>query len=534
MWYTVSMKKMDIAGLSPTQIEYVTSLEQTVESQQLRINQLMDMLAKSQKALYGRSSEKSRYVLGEESGQISLFNEAEVESDKKAAEPDVQTIVKTYARKPKRTKEELAQTVPVVEVVCDIDENQRTCDICNADLRYLGREHVRDELEIIPAQVRVLRYVRFNYVCKECEKETNDAHIVKGPVPTPVMKRSLASPSSVAHVMYQKYVNAMPLYRQEKDWANQGVTLSRATLANWIIRPSHDWLEPLYNVMKKHLITEPVIHADETVIQVLKEEGKKASSESRMWVYASGRSPTPMVLFEYQPSRSGQHAKRFLEGFKGFLQTDGYSGYNAVPDVIHCGCMAHLRRKFEEALPKGPNLEGSKATIGFDYCNRLFDLEKKWSDLSAKERYEERIKEAKPLLDEFWTWLSTVNPLQGSNLGKAVTYALNQRVPLSNFLLDGRIEISNNRAENAQRNLVTGRKNWLFSDTKKGARASATVYSIIETAKVNELNPYMYLVHLLTQLPNLKELTQETLVPFLPWSTTLPTWCRNGKNDQQS
>lgn len=260
------MKKIDVTGLSPDQIEYVSSLEKTVENQQIRIEQLTELLVKSQKALYGQSSEKRRYVFEEDNGQLSLFNEAEVEAGNKVEEPTVQTIVEAHARKPKRTKEELAETVPVVEVVCDLDEEKRTCGICKADLRYLGKEYVRDELEIIPAQVRILRYIRFNYVCKECEKETCEANIVKAPVPAPVMKRSLASASTVAYVMYQKYANGMPLYRQEKDWANQGVTLSRATLANWIIRPSYEWLEPMYNAIKKHLITEPLIHADESVL----------------------------------------------------------------------------------------------------------------------------------------------------------------------------------------------------------------------------------------------------------------------------
>jgi transposase len=524
------MQKIDITGLSPDQIEYVSSLEKIVENQQIRIEQLTELLVKSQKALYGQSSEKRRYVFGEDSGQISLFNEAEVEAVNKAEEPSVQTIVAAYARKPKRTKEELAETVPVVEVVCDIDEGKRTCGICNADLRYLGKEHVRDELEIIPAQVRILRYIRLNYVCKECEKETCEANIVKAPVPAPVMKRSLASASTVAYVMYQKYANGMPLYRQEKDWANQGVTLSRATLANWIIRPSHEWLEPVYDTIKKHLITGPLIHADETVLQVLKEEGKKATTESRMWVYTSGRSPTPAVLFEYQPTRSGQHARRFLEGFSGYLQSDGYSGYNAVPDVIHCGCWSHMQRKFEESIPNGADAKSSKAAIGYDYCNRLFAMEKKWVELSAEKRYEERQKNARPLLDEFWQWVLLLNPLQNSNLGKAVTYALNQREQLSNFLLDGRIELSNNNAENAIRPYVTGRKNWLFADTTRGAKASAIVYSMIESAKVNQLNPYMYLVYILSKLPSLNELTQESLTPFLPWSPQLPSWCRKDSN----
>lgn len=533
-WYNNIMETIDKSGFTPEQIEYISELEnekaeltQTIEAQKMRINNLMDILAKSQKAMFGRSSEKSKYVLGEDSNQISLFNEAELESNSKAEEPTVEAIVKAYSRKPKRTKEELAETLPVMEIVCDLPDLQRTCNICNGELRYLGKERVRDEIEIIPAQVRVLRYVRYNYVCKECEKETGEANIIKSPVPAPVMKRSLASASSLAHVMYQKYVNAMPLNRQEKDWANQGVSLSRATLANWVIRPSHDWLEPLYNTMKQSLIKEPVIHADETVVQVLKEEGKNPSSESRMWVYASGKSKTPAVLFEYQPTRSGQHAKRFLEGFKGFLQTDGYAGYNAVPDVVHCGCWAHLRRKFEEALPKSANQSDSKAEIGLKYCNQLFNLEKEWADIEAQERYAKRLEQAKPVLDAFWSWVSSLNVLEGSNLGKAVTYAINQKSALSAFLLDGKTEISNNRAENAIRPYVTGRKNWLFSDTKRGAIASATVYSIIETAKLNNLNPYMYLVHLFTQLPNLKELTSETLMQFLPWSDVLPEWCHH-------
>jgi len=525
------MKNIDFTGFSPEQIEYVSSLEKIVENQQIRINQLTELLVKSQKALYGQSSEKRRYVLGEENGQVSLFNEAEVEANNKAEEPTVQTIVSAHARKPKRTKEELAQTVPVVEVICDLDEDKRSCGICQADLRYLGKERVRDELEIIPAQVRVLRYIRLNYVCTVCEKETGDANIVKAPVPAPVMKRSFASPSTVAYVMYQKYANGMPLYRQEKDWANHGVILSRATLANWIIRSSHEWLEPMYNTIHKNLISEPLIHADETVLQVLKEPGRKATTESRMWVYTSGRSPTPAVLFEYQPTRSGQHARRFLEGFSGYLHTDGYSGYNAVPNVIHCGCWAHLQRKFEEAIPKGTDAKTSKAAIGYDYCNRLFAMDKKWEELSAERRYEERLENMKPLLDEFWKWVQQLNPLQNSNLGKAITYALNQKDTLNHFLLDGRIELSNNRAENAIRPYVTGRKNWLFADTTRGAKSSAIVYSMIETAKANQLNPYMYLVYLLTKLPSLKELTHESLTPYLPWSIELPSWCRNNLNN---
>ena len=186
-----------------------------------------------------------------------------------------------------------------------------------------------------------------------------------------------------------------------------------------------------------------------------------------------------------------------------------------------------MRRKFEEALPKGADIVGSKAAIGFDFCNKLFGLEDEWPLLPAFERYQKRLQHSKPVINEFWKWISQLNPLQNSNLGKAVTYALNQKEKLNSFLLDGHIEVSNNRAENAIRPFVTGRKNWLFSDTQRGAKASAIVYSIIESAKANQLNPYMYLVLLFTELPNLKELTAESLTPFLPWSSKLPDWCRN-------
>ncbi|HHW07284.1 MAG TPA: IS66 family transposase, partial [Clostridia bacterium] len=421
---------------------------------------------------------------------------------------------------------------PVEEILCELEEEELECKTCGSSLRPLGKETVREEIEFIPAQVRLLRYVRFSYVCENCEKETGEATIVKAPTPAPVIKKSLASPSSVAHVMYQKYVNGMPLYRQEKDWANQGVTLSRATLANWIIRSAQDWLLPLWEEMKSYLLKQPVIHADETVIQVLKEEGKKPSSESRMWVYCSGNTgSSPVILYEYQPTRSGEHARRFLAGFKGYLQTDGYNGYNKVPDVTRCGCWAHVRRKFEEAMPRTGDKSGSSAAIGFDYCNQLFAIEEQLKDLPPEERKKKRQELSKPVLEAYWSWIKTINPLQGSKLGEAVEYSFHQRDALHTFLKDGRIEISNNRAENAIRPFVMGRKAWLFADTKKGAMASAIVYSIVETAKANNLNVYHYLTHIFRTMPAMDFRSNPSLLQdLLPWSSKLPEDCRNNKS----
>jgi len=343
----------------------------------------------------------------------------------------------------------------------------------------------------------------------------------------PVIKKSMASASTVAHVMYEKYVNAMPLHRQEKNWANQGVILSRATLANWVIKGAQNWLLPIWERLKEHLLRQVVIHADETVLQVLKEKGKKPTSDSRMWVYASGNTgASPIVLYEYQPTRSGEHARRFLEGFSGYLQTDGYGGYEKVRNVKRCGCWAHLRRKYQEAMPKEDKLKDSAAAIGFQYCSKLFEIENELKDLSPEERLQKRQELCKPLLEAYLAWLKTVDALKGSKLGEAITYSQKQWETLTTFLEDGRIEISNNKAENAIRPFVLGRKNWLFADTPRGANASAVVYSIIETAKVNKLNPYMYLVHLFTKMPSLDFKNDPSVIEdLLPWSSKLPPYC---------
>lgn len=536
------MKTIDLKGVSPEITAYISTLEtqlkeqttqlqersKTVESQKVRIDRLMDMLANFQKTMYGQSSEKSKYVLGEDTNQISLFNEAEAESNNKAPEPD-KVAVSEHIRKAKRTKEELAADLPVVEIVCELDKETLECKECSGKMRVLGKETAREELEIIPAQVRLLRYIRYSYVCENCEKETGEATIVKAPTPAPVIKRSLASASTVAHVIYQKYVNGMPLYRQEKDWANQGIILSRATLANWIIRSATDWLVPLWETMKSHLLRQAVVHADETVIQVLKEVGKKPSSESRMWVYCSGNTGSaPVVLFEYQPTRSGEHARRFLEGFHGWLQTDGYAGYNKVLDVTRCGCWAHLRRKLQEAMPKNGAVVGSTAAVGFEYCNQLFSIERDLEKFTPEKRKLQRQERSKPVLDAYWLWLETVNVLNGSKLAEAITYSINQKTSLYAFLEDGRIELSNNRAENAIRPFVVGRRGWLFSDTTKGAKASAVIYSIVETAKANKLNVYMYLVHILSKISGADIKSDPSLInDFMPWSEKLPNYCLN-------
>ena len=504
----------------------VAVLEDTILKQKQEIDELKrklehmnEVFANAQRARFGQSSEKASYVLNED--QISLFNEAEKEQDHKAAEPTEETFaVKAHARKKKRTLDEITANLPEKEILLELPEEQLVCGKCGGKFKAIGKKFVRREMQVIPRQVKILAYYTVTYACEHCEKDTGFAHIASAKPPVPLMKHSLASPSSVADIMAKKYADGLPLARQEKIWAREGVELSRATMSNWVIQCSQTWLKPLYKHMKQRLLEQNVIHADESVVQVLKEDGKTASSESRMWVYASGdRSPIPVRIFEYQPDRSGKRPESFLRGFTGCLVTDGYSGYNQVQKVIHCGCWAHMKRKWREAMPDGATVQTSKAAVGFQYCNRLFSLEKKCANLKDKYRKEYRQNIILPVLEEYFCWVNTLDPEKGSKLAEAVTYARNQKTALMAFAQHGDVPISNNLAENAIRPFAVGRKNWLFCDTVKGAESSAIVYSMVETAKANGIDPYDYLFYVLSMLPYLgKSVSHERLETLMPWS----------------
>jgi transposase len=389
---------------------------------------------------------------------------------------------------------------------------------------------VRQEIKYIPAEVKVVKHVRYVYSCRHCEREELETPIVTAPMPKPVYSGSLASPSIMAHIMNQKYVDGLPLYRQEKQFARLGVALSRQTIANWMIYGANQWLGLLYDRMHQLLLKQDILHADETTLQVLHEPGRPATSNSYLWLYRTGKEGPPTILYDYQETRAGKNAKEFLTGFKGYLQVDGYAGYHKVPDVILVGCWAHARRKFTEALnalPSSKRLSSVTATDGLLFCNQLFAIERELKDLSSEERYEKRFKRSKPVLDAFLSWLKIQEHkvLPKSALGQAINYCLNQWEKLVAFLKDGRLELDNNRSERSIKPFVIGRKNWLFSNTPKGARASAIIYSIVETAKANGLNPYFYLNFLFEKLPNMDTTDEGALDKLLPWSTSLPITC---------
>lgn len=510
------------------QEEYIKQLEATIESLTEQIGNLTETVNYLTKKLFGHSSEKTKK--DEALGQLGLFNEAELEENSTVLEPTLKEVAGYKRDTKKGTREDLIKDLEVIEVPCTLHENDKDCPWCNTELVPIGKEQVRQEIQFIPAKVKIISYIRYAYECPGCKKE-DSAVIIKAPTPSPVMKHSLASPSSVAHVMYQKYVNAMPLYRQEKDWEQHGIKLSRATLANWVIRCSGDWLMPITEALRKEFLKRKVLHADETTVQVLNEPGKKAETDSYMWLYRTGNDgKAPIILYDYKPSRGGKNAADYLKGFKGYLHTDGYGGYEKVTGIKRCGCWAHMRRYFVEAIPTTtPSKDGklSNGEIGRNYCNQLFEIERQLADLSPIKRKNERLKLEKPVLEAFWCWIHSLQPLSGSRLGKAVTYAKNQKKYMETYLLDGRCSLSNNLAENSIRPFTIGRKNWEFSASTKGADASATVYSIVETAKANGLNVYKYLEYLFQYMPDVAyKKYPEDLEDLMPWSEEIQNNCK--------
>ena len=508
------------------------ALLQMIEDLKKQVKNLTEAVLLLRKNRFGSRSERTRNLM-EEDGQLNLFNEIELEGDpnKKEKDPIQLSHNKVKVRQPKTRREVVTHGLPEEEVILDIPEKEANCAQCGTKLKTIGKKVVREALQYIPASLKIIRYVQISYECPRC-KHTEQPYMVARKAPAPVLNHSLASPSTVANIITEKYLNALPLYRQETIWHSMGVDLSRTTMANWLIRCTEEYFAPLVERIRADLVKRHILHADETRVQVLKEPGRKPQSQSQMWVYTTARQDKkPAVVFDYQPSRSGDCPKKFLGDFNGYLQTDGYSAYHKVPGAILCGCWAHLRRKFVEALQvKNPGDTSTTAETGLQYCNTIFDEEAKLTDKTREERYAKRLKLEKPVLEAFWAWLASLHVLPKSKLGDAVTYATNQKPYLENYLLDGCCEISNNRAENAIRPFTIGRKNWLFADTPKGASASAAIYSLVESAKVNNLDVFKYFNYILTLMPGMDWHNRpELLEKLLPWSEKAKLYCADIK-----
>ena len=492
------------------------------------IERLRQIILNLQRAQFGQRSEKRTYVLDDGNQQLSLFDTPEKSEEKSNPEPsqnpEKEICVSGHSRKKKRTLEELCATLPVEERIVDLPDNEKVNPNGHA-LTCIGQEYIRTELVLERAKAKVIKHYRKVYADRQLEQETGYSEVFKPVMPPPLLAHSYASASVVTDVLMKKYVDAMPLYRQEQMWKRMGVELKRGTMANWVIQVADLYLRPFWKRIRSELLTQSTIHADETVIQVLKEKGKPATSESRMWVYSSAkRADIQLRCFEYRESRSGKWAKTFLEGFSGVLITDGYSGYNKIQEAERAGCWAHMRRKWLEAMPEGADAKTCKAAEGYEFCNRLFELERQFEGRTAEERLIQRKEKSGPILEAYWTWLNTI-PRPTGKLKDAVTYAQNQKAHLSAFLEHGEIEISNNQVENAIRPFVVGRKGWLFADTPQGAEASAIIYSLMETAKANSLRLDDYLLHLLSVLPErVAQRKDFEMDDLLPWSGEMKSW----------
>lgn len=510
------------------QTELIQSLKKDHEADREQIQNLLAQIDYLTKKLFGTSSEKMKDV----EGQLNLFDEAEQEADVDLKAPAIK--VPEHTRKKKRTLEELFKGVPSRDEIISLPENERVCDECGAALEPIGKEFVRHEFRFTHAKGEVVNIYRETYKCPECS--TADAmeeniKFVQAAVPEALIPNSYASGSAVAWVMYQKIANAMPLYRQEQDWHQLGVDFTRATLANWIIYCADNYFKPMYDYLHRQLLQRKYLMADETRIQVLKEPERNPETDSFMWLFRSGEDGLPpIVLYHYTETRARYNAVDFLDGFSdGYLETDGYQGYNNLPGIRRCSCWAHARRYFIDAVPKGKQYDYSNPAVqGVQFCSKLFEYERRSQNKkhTFEQRKAYRLEKEKPILDAFWNWLDEQKPRKGSRFETAVKYAQNRKDTLMTYLEDGHCSFSNNLSENAIRPFTVGRKNWLFSATPKGATASALVYTMVEMAKANELNIYKYLKYLLEHRPS-EAMSDEQLETLTPWSEEVQNVCKN-------
>jgi len=486
----------------------VVELTQNNTRQSAQIVSLQEQLNLALARRYAASSEKLS------PDQIRLFDEAEVDAGQypETTDTDATITVPSHTRT-KRGRKPLPDTLPRVEAIHELPEDERRCPHDGQPLQVIG-EAVSEQLDIVPAKIQVIRHVRKRYAC-DCGQCIRTAPLPAQPIP-----KSLASPGLLAHVTVSKYQDALPLYRQETILQRIGVDIPRATLANWMIRAGQ-LVQPLINLLRDQLLACDIVQMDETTVQVLKEAGKTAQSKSYLWLQRGGPPEHPVVLYDYDPGRSQGVPLRLLEGFQGYLQTDGYAGYNAVvaaQQLTHVGCMAHARRKFSEAVKaQGKNSKAGRAQQGLAWIQKLYRIEAEARALAPEQRKALRQEKAVPVLDQLRAWLDKSLPQvpPGTATGKALHYLHSEWSKLITYLEDGRLEIDNNLAENAIRPFVMGRKNWLFSDSVAGVKSSANLYSLIETAKSNGLEPYAYLREVFTRLPQVE--TVEDIEQLLPW-----------------
>jgi transposase len=482
---------------------------------------LSEQVRQLTKMIYGSRSEKSKYQAPD--GQCSLFDDdPSFNNSEQTEEQSTETVSYTVTRptKKKKRNDSFMEGVEVEEIHYHPQNLQCAC--CQTQLHEIGSTIAREEANFIPAKLVRVQHIEHAYECKQCKKDTHqNASIKRGKAPAAVIPRSLAGPTVLAKLIYDKFVQYLPLYRQVKEWERAGLLTNDKNLSNWVIRAAEEWLLPIYEQMKNVLSSRSLLHIDETYAQVLnRSDGKSAQSNAYNWVFRTVPYQGPVIIvFQHALSRSRAVLEEFLTDFKGTVICDGYSAYDKLPNVTFANCWAHVRRYWLK-------VDSKNGRMGLAYCNRLYALEQKFKGLPPKQRQKMRWRYARKIVRKFFGWLER-SPFFGKNaLATATEYTLNRKEELKAFLYNGQIEIDNNPAENAIRPTVIGRKNWLFSVSEAGAKANAICLSLAETAKANGVDFYQYLVKLLTDLPNLPIHQQpELLQEYMPWSKSIQATC---------
>ena len=492
-------------------------LNRTIENVNLDVEQYQAAIKNLQKILFASKAEATSYI------QRSFFDEAEVLTAGLQALPvfldlpkedEASTVPAHERKKPKRKP--FPDHLRRVEVIHDIKESEKICPTDGHALHEIGRE-VLEEVEFIPAQINITRHITPKYGCRACEEV-----VVKATLPERIIPKSFASPSLLAHIAVAKYQDALPLYRQEKIFDRHQIDLSRTTMAEWMIKIGTA-LQPLVNQFYEDILESPVIHCDETPLKVLTINGEPSTKTSYMWVFGRWGPDKNIVCFDFAPSRSGQTASRLLAGYQGYLQVDGYGGYNelsSTENIARVGCMAHVRRKFVSYLDTIP--KGARSTHWVFYLiktiGKLYVEEALLRSVSCDSRKAARLVKCKPILDLIKKEIDhhALSVAPASVLGKAIAYANHEWTNIQRYLEHGQCEVDNNKIENAIRPFAIGRKNWLFSDSERGAVASANIYTVIETAKANGKNPEHYLRKVFENNDKLK--TADGIESLLPYN----------------
>ncbi len=467
-----------------------------IQALKARLEQVLEQLNLSRAKRFGSQSEKA---------PKGTFNEAE------QCQPKTEPQPQRKGRQP--LPPHLEREVQTYVLA------QPRCDCCGHELHVCGVEE-SEQLKIIPAKISVIKHRQTKYACRQCEQTAERCQVVTAPKPAQPFPQSLASPEALAAVVTAKYCDALPLYRQADILARGGLDISRSTLASWCIRAS-ELVEPLRQAMQQHLLQQGVVCADETRVQVLDEPERAATAQSYMWVYRSSQfSQQPVVLYDYQPGRGHEHPAAFLKDYVGYLQCDGYQAYGSLKGVTLSCCWAHARRKFNDALLAQPNKTG-KARQALSCIQKLYAIEQQVKALPAEQRRQVRLEKAAPILAEFKTWLeeSKAQLTPKSYVGDAVNYVLNRWEGLCRYLDSGELGIDNNVTERDIRPFTTGRKNWLFSKSVSGAKASASLYGLVMTCRANDINPYYYFQQLFRELPQRGK--GACLDDLLPWNIKL-------------